>query len=57
MSNPLHRYILWCMTKYRQGVPIEEFAHELKPKKTIRGWGPKVQNGKRIRSRRVKDKN
>ncbi|KAG2010040.1 vacuolar fusion protein MON1 [Coprinopsis cinerea AmutBmut pab1-1] len=50
------RYILWCMEKYRQGVPIEEFAHEATPKKTIRGWGPKVQNGERIRSKRIKDK-
>ncbi|KAF8195483.1 hypothetical protein BJ912DRAFT_847285 [Pholiota molesta] len=50
------RYILWCMEKYRLGFPINEFAHEPPPKKTIRGWGPKVQNGKRIRSRRIKDK-
>jgi len=50
------RYILWCMQKYRLGFPIREFAHEPPPKKTIRGWGPKVQNGKRIRSRRIKDK-
>ncbi|KAF8798814.1 hypothetical protein BYT27DRAFT_7202510 [Phlegmacium glaucopus] len=50
------RYILWCMEKYRLGYLIREFAHELPPKKTIRGWGPKVQNGKRIRSRRIKSK-
>ncbi|RDB17845.1 Protein FYV4, mitochondrial [Hypsizygus marmoreus] len=50
------RYILWCMEKYRHGEPIESFAHEPKPKKTIRGWGPAVQNGKRIRSRRLKNK-
>ncbi|KAJ7505147.1 hypothetical protein B0H11DRAFT_1708771 [Mycena galericulata] len=50
------RYILWCMEKYRNGLPVEEFAHEMKPKKTIRGWGPSVQNGKKIRSRRDKSK-
>ncbi|KAF8073684.1 hypothetical protein FPV67DRAFT_1478911 [Lyophyllum atratum] len=50
------RYILWCMEKYRSGLPIASFAHEPKPKKTIRGWGPSVQNGKRIRSRRLKNK-
>ncbi|KAJ2913928.1 hypothetical protein MD484_g6482, partial [Candolleomyces efflorescens] len=50
------RYILWCMEKYRQGLAPEEFAHSPSPKKTIRGWGPKVQNGKRIRSKRIKDK-
>ncbi|TFK40670.1 IGR protein motif-domain-containing protein [Crucibulum laeve] len=50
------RYILWCMEKYRQGLAIKDFAHEPRPKKTVRGWGPKVQNGKRIRSRRDKYK-
>ncbi|KAF5338944.1 hypothetical protein D9611_008731 [Ephemerocybe angulata] len=50
------RYILWCMEKYRQGLSPEEFAHPPRAKKTIRGWGPKVQNGKRIRSKRIKDK-
>jgi len=32
------RYILWCMEKYRQGVPVEQFAHESKRKKKIRGY-------------------
>ncbi|KAJ7442632.1 hypothetical protein FB451DRAFT_1057380 [Mycena latifolia] len=50
------RYILWCMEKYRSGLRVEEFAHDPKPKKTIRGWGPTVQNGKRIRSRRDRTK-
>ncbi|KAJ6525300.1 hypothetical protein DFH09DRAFT_1188832 [Mycena vulgaris] len=50
------RYILWCMEKYRTGLPVEEFAHDPKPKKTIRGWGPTVQDGKRIRSRRDRTK-
>ncbi|KAF7365041.1 Protein FYV4, mitochondrial [Mycena venus] len=50
------RYILWCMEKYRSGLSPEEFAYEPKPKKTIRGWGPSVQNGKRIRSRRDRTK-
>lgn len=31
------RYILWCMEKYRRGLPVESYAHEPKPKKTIRG--------------------
>ncbi|OAX38770.1 hypothetical protein K503DRAFT_792328 [Rhizopogon vinicolor AM-OR11-026] len=46
------RYILWCMEKFRQNQPIEVFAHEPRPKKKIRGRGPAVQFGKRIRSRR-----
>ncbi|KAF9267306.1 hypothetical protein L218DRAFT_1074074 [Marasmius fiardii PR-910] len=49
------RYTLWCMEKFRQGAPVEEFAHEPRSKKTIRGWGPTVQNGKRIRSKRMKN--
>ncbi|TEB39715.1 hypothetical protein FA13DRAFT_19410 [Coprinellus micaceus] len=50
------RYILWCMEKFRQGLNPKEFAHDPRPKKIVRGWGPKVQNGKRIRSKRIKDK-
>ncbi|KAG1772374.1 hypothetical protein EDD22DRAFT_795233 [Suillus occidentalis] len=46
------RYILWCMEKFRQNQPIERFAHEEKPNNKIRGRGPAVQFGKRIRSRR-----
>ncbi|KAI5121407.1 hypothetical protein M0805_003179 [Coniferiporia weirii] len=48
------RYVLWCMSKYRQGFDPIEFAHEPKPKKKVRGHGPAVQNGKRIRSRRLR---
>ncbi|KAH9980278.1 IGR protein motif-domain-containing protein, partial [Lactifluus volemus] len=48
------RYILWAMERYRQqGNPVD-YAHEPRPKKKIRGHGPAVQFGKRIRSRRRK---
>ncbi|KAF8842189.1 hypothetical protein BDN67DRAFT_926886 [Paxillus ammoniavirescens] len=46
------RYILWCMEKYRQEIPIKDYAHEPRPKKKTRGRGPRVQDGKLIRSRR-----
>ncbi|KIJ54396.1 hypothetical protein M422DRAFT_222003 [Sphaerobolus stellatus SS14] len=46
------RYILWCLNKLRLGQDPSEIAHPVKPKKKIRGWGPSVQFGKRIRSRR-----
>jgi len=46
------RYILWALEKIRQGEKPEDFAHEPKPKKKVRGWGPRVQNGKIIKSRR-----
>ncbi|KAJ3733357.1 IGR protein motif-domain-containing protein [Lentinula guzmanii] len=49
------RYTLWCMSKFRRGIAVGEFAHEPKPQKTVRGWGPSVQNGKRIRSKRPKN--
>jgi len=46
------RYILWALEKVRQGEDPSEFAHEPKTKKKVRGWGPRVQNGKLIKSRR-----
>ncbi|TBU46340.1 IGR protein motif-domain-containing protein [Dichomitus squalens] len=46
------RYILWSMEKFRQGEDPADFAHPAKPEKKIRGRGPAVQNGKRLRSRR-----
>jgi len=46
------RYILWSLEKFRQGQDPSDFAHAETPKKIIRGWGPSVQLGKRIRSRR-----
>lgn len=46
------RYILWAMNRFRLGEDPAKYAHEAKPKKKIRGWGPSVQFGKRIRSRR-----
>ncbi|KAM5533472.1 hypothetical protein V8D89_012910 [Ganoderma adspersum] len=46
------RYILWSMERFRQGEDPADFAHRAKPAKKIRGRGPTVQNGKRLRSRR-----
>ncbi|KAH7338903.1 hypothetical protein B0J17DRAFT_628274 [Rhizoctonia solani] len=43
------RYILWALEKVRQGYDPDKIAIKEKPKKTIRGWGPRVQNGKRVR--------
>jgi len=48
------RYILWAMERYRQMDNPSDYAHEARPKKKIRGHGPAVQFGKRIRSRRHK---
>jgi len=46
------RYVLWAMEHYRQGDDPSDYAYEPKPRKKIRGHGPAVQFGKRIRSRR-----
>ncbi|KZT50778.1 hypothetical protein CALCODRAFT_521785 [Calocera cornea HHB12733] len=43
------KYVLWALEKFRQGENPKEFVIPPKPKKTIRGWGPKIQNGKKIR--------
>ena len=39
MSDSLDRYILWAMEHYRQGDHPSDYAHEIKPKKKIRGYG------------------
>ncbi|EPT05258.1 hypothetical protein FOMPIDRAFT_1057540 [Fomitopsis schrenkii] len=52
VDTKARRYILWCMAKFRQGLDPAQFAHPPKPRKKIRGHGPAVQNGKRIRSKR-----
>ncbi|GAA6059898.1 hypothetical protein JCM10212_005281 [Sporobolomyces blumeae] len=43
------RYFLRMCEKYRQGFNPDEVAIPTKKPKTIRGWGPKVQNGVRVR--------
>ncbi|CAO1632399.1 unnamed protein product [Parajaminaea phylloscopi] len=43
------RYVLWAMEKFRQGWKPEDFKIVPKPKKRVRGWGPRVQNGIRVR--------
>ncbi|KAK4046244.1 hypothetical protein OIV83_006223 [Microbotryomycetes sp. JL201] len=49
MSTKDRRYLLWVLEKYRQGHDIETLAIPSKPKKKYRGWGPKIQFGKRVR--------
>lgn len=46
---PCCRYVLWCLERFRQGQHPAEVAYDVKPRKKIRGWGPRVQNGKRVR--------
>lgn len=48
------RYFLWAREKFRQGADPEKFVIDAKPKKKVRGWGPRVQTAERIRVRGVK---
>ncbi|ORY49743.1 hypothetical protein BCR35DRAFT_356139 [Leucosporidium creatinivorum] len=43
------RYLLWLLERYRRGHDPSLVAIPPTPKKKIRGWGPKVQFGKRVR--------
>ncbi|KOS13908.1 hypothetical protein Malapachy_3844 [Malassezia pachydermatis] len=43
------KYILWSLEKYRQGLHPSEFAYDIKKPKKVRGWGPRVQKGYRVR--------
>ncbi|GAA5840919.1 hypothetical protein JCM5353_003117 [Sporobolomyces roseus] len=43
------RYLLRVLEKYRQGFNPDQVAIKEKPKKVLRGWGARVQNGVRVR--------
>ncbi|GAA5891591.1 hypothetical protein JCM8208_007332 [Rhodotorula glutinis] len=43
------RYTLWLLEKYRQGHDPLSVAVPPTPKKLVRGWGDRVQNGIRVR--------
>ncbi|GAA5861970.1 hypothetical protein JCM8547_001542 [Rhodosporidiobolus lusitaniae] len=43
------RYLLWLLERYRHGHDPAQIAIPATKAKTIRGWGPKVQNGVRVR--------
>ncbi|PWZ00937.1 hypothetical protein BCV70DRAFT_159326, partial [Testicularia cyperi] len=48
------RYFLWAVEKFRQGQDPKSFVIDAKPKKKVRGWGPRVQTAERIRVRGVR---
>lgn len=43
------KYLLWSLEKARQGLHPNDFAYDIKKKKKVRGWGPRVQKGYRVR--------
>ncbi|WFD36341.1 hypothetical protein MCUN1_003220 [Malassezia cuniculi] len=46
------KYLLRAFEAYRQGREPSEFAYDIKKKKIVRGWGPRVQKGIRVRGMR-----
>ncbi|KAK4052611.1 hypothetical protein OIO90_004239 [Microbotryomycetes sp. JL221] len=49
MTTKERRYLMWILEKYRQGHDVKAVSIPAKPKKKYRGWGPKIQFGKRVR--------
>ncbi|OAV99888.1 hypothetical protein PTTG_25089 [Puccinia triticina 1-1 BBBD Race 1] len=45
------RYLLRCMELFRHGLDPKEFAVGVRKPKKFRGWGPRVQHGKRLRGK------
>lgn len=45
------RYLLRCLELFRQGLDPKDFSVPEKKPKKIRGWGPRVQHGKRLRGK------
>ncbi|SHO76056.1 Similar to S.cerevisiae protein FYV4 (Protein of unknown function) [Malassezia sympodialis ATCC 42132] len=43
------KYLLWSLEKFRQGEDPRDFAYDIKKPKKVRGWGPRVQKGYRVR--------
>ncbi|PKI85703.1 hypothetical protein MVES1_000420 [Malassezia vespertilionis] len=43
------KYLLWSLEKFRQQKRPCDFAYDVKKKKVVRGCGPRVQKGFRIR--------
>ncbi|WWC91022.1 uncharacterized protein L201_005962 [Kwoniella dendrophila CBS 6074] len=49
LSVKERRYLLWAFSRYSQGSAPSTFIKPPRPPKKIRGWGPKIQNGVRVR--------
>ncbi|WFD21778.1 hypothetical protein MEQU1_000434 [Malassezia equina] len=43
------KYLLWSLEKFRHGKDPRDFAYDFKKPKKVRGWGPRVQKGIRVR--------
>ncbi|GMK56508.1 hypothetical protein CspeluHIS016_0303480 [Cutaneotrichosporon spelunceum] len=49
MTPRERRYVMWALERYSHGDAPSTFIRPPKPPKKIRGWGPRVQNGKRVK--------
>ncbi|KAH9447911.1 hypothetical protein MJO29_011223 [Puccinia striiformis f. sp. tritici] len=45
------RYLLRCMELFRMGLDPKDFSVGPRKPKKFRGWGPRVQHGKRLRGK------
>ncbi|CAK9783152.1 hypothetical protein CC85DRAFT_284100 [Cutaneotrichosporon oleaginosum] len=49
MTPRERRYVMWALERYSHGDAPSTFIRPPKPPKKIRGWGPRVQHGKRVK--------
>ncbi|BEI81100.1 hypothetical protein CcaverHIS002_0202600 [Cutaneotrichosporon cavernicola] len=48
MTPRERRYVMWALERYSHGDAPSTFIRPPTPAKKFRGWGPRVQNGKRV---------
>ncbi|WVR08898.1 hypothetical protein IAU60_005957 [Kwoniella sp. DSM 27419] len=49
LSTKERRYLLWAFSRFSQGSEPSTFIRPPRPPKKFRGWGPKIQNGVRVK--------
>ncbi|WVQ93036.1 hypothetical protein IAU59_000100 [Kwoniella sp. CBS 9459] len=49
LSTKERRYLLWAFSRYSQGDSPSSFIRPPREPKKFRGWGPKIQNGVRVK--------
>ncbi|WVF65363.1 hypothetical protein IAT40_000090 [Kwoniella sp. CBS 6097] len=50
LTTKERRYLLWAFSRYSQGDTPSSFIRPPKAPKKFRGWGPKIQNGVRVKA-------
>ncbi|OCF32403.1 hypothetical protein I316_05828 [Kwoniella heveanensis BCC8398] len=49
LTTKERRYLLWAFSRYSQGSAPSSFIRPPRAPKKFRGWGPKIQNGVRVK--------